>query len=56
MILEYVAHSAIADVRRLGAPAALGSAVLSRGVEEQAGFSPPPTGRWTPTWRRRRSC
>jgi histidine ammonia-lyase len=39
MILEYVAHSAIADVRRLGAPAALGSAVLSRGVEEHAGFS-----------------
>ena len=39
LILEYVAHSAIADVRRLGAPAALGSAVLSRGVEEHAGFS-----------------
>src|SRR5215831_14504024 len=39
MILEYVAHSAIADIRRLGAPAALGSAVLSRGVEEHAGFS-----------------
>ncbi len=39
MILEYVAHSAIADLRRLAAPAALGSAVLSRGVEEHAGFS-----------------
>jgi len=39
MILEYVAHSAIADIRRLAAPAALGSAVLSRGVEEHAGFS-----------------
>jgi histidine ammonia-lyase len=39
MILEYVAQSAIADIRRLGAPAALGSAVLSRGVEEHAGFS-----------------
>ena len=39
LILEYVAHSAIADLRRLGAPAALGSAVLSRGVEEHAGFS-----------------
>ena len=39
MILEYVAHSAAADIRRQAAPAALGSAVLSRGVEEHAGFS-----------------
>ncbi len=39
MILEYVAHSATADIRRLATPAALGSAVLSRGVEEHAGFS-----------------
>jgi histidine ammonia-lyase len=39
MILEYVSHSAIGDIRRLAAPAALGSAVLSRGVEEHAGFS-----------------
>ena len=39
MILEYVSQSAIADIRRLAAPAALGSAVLSRGVEEHAGFS-----------------
>jgi histidine ammonia-lyase len=39
MILEYVSHSAIADIRRLAGPAALGSAVLSRGVEEHAGFS-----------------
>jgi len=39
MILEYVAHSAIADIRRLAAPAALGSAVVSRGVEEHAGFA-----------------
>lgn len=39
MILEYVAHSAIADIRRYATPAALGSAVLSRGVEEHAGFS-----------------
>ena len=39
MILEYVAHSAVADVRRLAAPAALGGAVLSRGVEEHAGFA-----------------
>ena len=39
MILEYVTQSAIADIRRLATPAALGSAVLSRGVEEHAGFS-----------------
>jgi len=39
MILEYVAQSAIADIRRQAAPAPLGSAVLSRGVEEHAGFS-----------------
>ena len=39
MMLEYVSHAAIADIRRLAAPAALGSAVLSRGVEEHAGFS-----------------
>ncbi|HXP22459.1 MAG TPA: aromatic amino acid ammonia-lyase [Streptosporangiaceae bacterium] len=39
MILEYVTHSAIADIRRLAAPAALGNAVLSRGVEEHAGFA-----------------
>ena len=39
LILEYVSQSAIADIRRLAAPAALGSAVLSRGVEEHAGFS-----------------
>jgi len=38
MILEYVAHSAVADIRRFAAPAALGGAVLSRGVEEHAGF------------------
>jgi histidine ammonia-lyase len=39
MLLEYVSQAAIADIRRLAAPAALGSAVLSRGVEEHAGFS-----------------
>jgi histidine ammonia-lyase len=39
MILEYVAQSAVADIRRFAAPAALGSAVLSRGVEEHAGFA-----------------
>jgi histidine ammonia-lyase len=39
MTLEYVSHAALADIRRLAAPAALGSAVLSRGLEEQANFS-----------------
>jgi histidine ammonia-lyase len=39
MVLEYVAQSAVADIRRFAAPAALGSAVLSRGVEEHAGFA-----------------
>ncbi|MGH3155956.1 MAG: aromatic amino acid ammonia-lyase, partial [Streptosporangiaceae bacterium] len=29
MLLEYVAHSSLADIRRLAAPAALGTAVLS---------------------------
>lgn len=37
--MEYVAHSAVADIRRLAAPAALGGAVLSRGVEEHVGFA-----------------
>ncbi len=39
MIYEYVAQSAVADIRRFATPAALGSAVLSRGVEEHAGFT-----------------
>ncbi len=39
MILEYVVQSAVADIRRFAAPAALGSAVVSRGVEEHAGFA-----------------
>ena len=39
MILEYVAHSALADLRQSGVGSALGSAVLSRGVEEHASFS-----------------
>ncbi|MDX6335524.1 MAG: histidine ammonia-lyase [Streptosporangiaceae bacterium] len=39
MILEYVAQSAVADLRRFASPAARGSAVLARGVEEHAGFS-----------------
>jgi histidine ammonia-lyase len=39
MILEYVAQSAVADIRWLATPAALGGAVLSRGAEDHAGFS-----------------
>ena len=39
MLLEYVAQSAVADLRRFATPAALGNAVLSRGVEDHAGFS-----------------
>jgi len=39
LALEYVAHSALADIRRLASPATLGTAVLSRGLEEQANFS-----------------
>jgi len=39
MILEYVAHSALTDLRQRAAPAAIGVAVLSRGVEEHASFS-----------------
>jgi histidine ammonia-lyase len=39
MILEYIAHSALADLRHSAAAASLGTAVLSRGVEEHASFS-----------------
>ncbi|MFG3440298.1 aromatic amino acid lyase [Nonomuraea sp. NPDC047897] len=39
MILEYSANSALADLRGAAHPAALGHAVLSRGVEEHAGFA-----------------
>lgn len=39
MILEYAANSALADLRGVAHPAALGHAVLSRGVEEHAGFA-----------------
>jgi histidine ammonia-lyase len=39
MMLEYAAHSAVADIRRFAAPATLGGAVLSRGVEDHAGFA-----------------
>jgi histidine ammonia-lyase len=39
MILEYAAAAALGDLRAFSAPASLGHAVLSRGVEEQAGFA-----------------
>lgn len=39
MILEYLAHSALADLRHQAAPAALGSAVLASGLEDHASFS-----------------
>jgi histidine ammonia-lyase len=40
MMLEYVAHAALAELRLDAAPAVLGGAVLSRGVEEHASFAP----------------
>src|SRR3984957_8534485 len=40
MILEYTASAALAELRQLAAPASLGTAVLSRGTEEHAAFSP----------------
>lgn len=39
MILEYVAQSALADLRQCALPAALATAVVSRGLEEHAPFS-----------------
>ncbi|MGW3980761.1 aromatic amino acid ammonia-lyase [Streptomyces mirabilis] len=39
MILEYAAAAALGDLRAFSAPASLGHAVLSRGVEEQASFA-----------------
>jgi histidine ammonia-lyase len=41
MILEYAAGAALGELRACSAPASLGHAVLSRGVEEQAGFASP---------------
>ncbi|HEX8008757.1 MAG TPA: aromatic amino acid lyase, partial [Trebonia sp.] len=40
MILEYTAGAALAEMRTLAAPVSLGTAVLSRGAEEHAAFSP----------------
>lgn len=39
MILEYSAHSALADVRAAAQPAGLGHAVVSRGVEDHSSFA-----------------
>lgn len=39
MILEYTAHSALAELRASAAPASAGHAVLSHGLEEAAGFA-----------------
>ncbi|MFG2934774.1 aromatic amino acid ammonia-lyase [Streptomyces sp. NPDC048282] len=39
MILEYTAHSALAEIRASAAPASAGHAVLSHGLEETAGFA-----------------
>ncbi|MFD6416433.1 aromatic amino acid ammonia-lyase [Streptomyces sp. NPDC060194] len=39
MILEYAAGAALGELRSFSAPASLGHAVLSRGVEEQASFA-----------------
>ncbi|MFJ4620219.1 aromatic amino acid ammonia-lyase [Streptomyces sp. NPDC088812] len=39
MILEYTAHSALAELRACAAPASTGHAVLSHGLEEAAGFA-----------------
>jgi histidine ammonia-lyase len=40
MVLEYTASAALAELRGLASPASLGTAVLSRGSEEHAAFSP----------------
>lgn len=39
MILEYAAHSALAELRASADPASAGHAVLSRGLEEAASFA-----------------
>lgn len=39
MILEYSANSALAQVRALAAPAGLGNAIVSRGLEEHSSFA-----------------
>ncbi|WP_051871312.1 aromatic amino acid ammonia-lyase [Streptomyces sclerotialus] len=39
MILEYVAHDALGQLRHAAAPVTLGTAVISRGLEDHASFS-----------------
>ncbi|WP_240974190.1 aromatic amino acid lyase [Nonomuraea composti] len=39
LILEYVAQDALADLRHLATPVTTGTAVISRGVEDHAGFA-----------------
>jgi histidine ammonia-lyase len=39
MILEYVAHDALAELRHAALPVTLGNAVVSRGLEDHASFS-----------------
>lgn len=39
MILEYVSHDALAALRQAALPATLGTAVVSRGLEDHASFS-----------------
>jgi histidine ammonia-lyase len=40
MMIEYVAHDALASVRAAAQPATLGTATLSRGAEHHASFAP----------------
>jgi histidine ammonia-lyase len=39
-IIEYIANSALADIRRLAGPATLGAVVFDKRAEEHAGFAP----------------
>ncbi|GAB2749759.1 aromatic amino acid ammonia-lyase [Amycolatopsis magusensis] len=39
MILEYVAHDALTELRQAALPVTLGSAIVSRGLEDHASFS-----------------
>jgi histidine ammonia-lyase len=44
LMLEYVAHDALAEVRSAAQPATLGTATLSRGAEHHASFAPQSAG------------
>ncbi|OZM74543.1 histidine ammonia-lyase [Amycolatopsis antarctica] len=39
MILEYIAHDALTELRQAALPVTLGTAVVSRGIEDHASFS-----------------